>query len=67
MPRPLSNTAIAVLQALAGGLRYGFDIIDATGLPSGTIYPALGKLEDAGLVIARTAYLSADSPAGRIS
>ena len=53
MPRPLSNSAVAVLQALAGGLRHGFDIIDATGLPSGTVYPALGKLEDAGLVVSR--------------
>lgn len=50
MPRGLSNTAIAILQALAGGVQYGFDIIDATGLPSGTVYPALGKLENAGLV-----------------
>jgi DNA-binding PadR family transcriptional regulator len=51
--RPLSNSAVAILQAIAGGVRHGFDIIDATGLPSGTVYPALGKLEDAGLVSSR--------------
>ena len=37
-----------VLQAIALGAQYGFDIIDATGLPSGTIYPALRRLEGAG-------------------
>jgi DNA-binding PadR family transcriptional regulator len=37
-----------VLQAVARGCRYGFDIIDATGLPSGTVYPALRRLEAAG-------------------
>jgi DNA-binding PadR family transcriptional regulator len=34
-----------VLQALANGVRHGFDIIDATGLPSGTVYPILRRLE----------------------
>jgi DNA-binding PadR family transcriptional regulator len=39
-----------VLQALANGYRHGFDIIDVTGLPGGTVYPALGKLEADGFV-----------------
>ncbi len=39
-----------VLTAIAGGLRHGFDIIDATGLRSGTVYPILRRLEDAGLL-----------------
>ena len=38
------------MQAIAGGYQYGFDIIDQTGLPSGTVYPALGRLERDGLV-----------------
>ena len=42
--------ALRVLQALAGGSEYGFDIIDATTLPSGTVYPALSRLERDGLV-----------------
>jgi PadR family transcriptional regulator PadR len=40
----------AILQALAGGYRYGFDIMDVSGLPSGTVYPALRRLEQTGLV-----------------
>ena len=39
-----------VLHALANGFRHGFDIIDATELPSGTVYPILSKLEAADLV-----------------
>ena len=47
---PLSYTALFVLQALAQGYRFGFDVMDATGLPSGTVYPALRRLESLGLV-----------------
>ena len=39
-----------VLQALAVGHQYGFDVMDATGLPSGTVYPVLRRLEKEGLV-----------------
>jgi DNA-binding PadR family transcriptional regulator len=46
----LSYTALFVLQALAQGYRFGFDIMDATNLPSGTVYPALRRLEALGLV-----------------
>ena len=46
----LSYAALFVLQALAQGHRFGFDIMDATGLPSGTIYPALRRLESLGHV-----------------
>jgi DNA-binding PadR family transcriptional regulator len=48
--RRLSVAAVGVLQAVANGFEYGFDVIDATGLPSGTVYPALGRLERDGLV-----------------
>jgi DNA-binding PadR family transcriptional regulator len=48
--RRLSITAVCVLQAISGGYQYGFDIIDQTGLPSGTVYPALGRLERDGLL-----------------
>lgn len=51
MPMPrLSRSAVHVLHALAHGARYGFDIIDRTGLGSATVYPTLGKLEDAGFI-----------------
>ena len=39
-----------VLQALACGHHHGFDVMDATGLPSGTVYPMLRRLEKEGLV-----------------
>jgi len=44
-PKPLSLSAVAVLDAIARQIRHGFDIMDATGLPSGTVYPILGRLE----------------------
>lgn len=46
----LSYAALFVLQALAQGHRYGFDVMEATRLPSGTIYPALRRLEALGFV-----------------
>jgi len=52
-PRPLSLSAVAVLGAIANEIRHGFDIMDATGLPSGTVYPVLGRLERDGYVRAR--------------
>jgi DNA-binding PadR family transcriptional regulator len=39
-----------VLQALARGSHYGFDIMDATSLPSGTVYPILRRLDREGLL-----------------
>jgi PadR family transcriptional regulator PadR len=48
--RRLSVTAVGILQAIASGFEYGFDIIDHTGLPSGTVYPALSRLERDGYV-----------------
>ena len=41
---------VAILQALERGRRFGFDIMDATGLTSGTVYPALERLEELGHV-----------------
>ena len=49
----LSLSATVVLQAVAGAYGYGFDIMDATGLPSGTVYPALRRMEAAGLVTSK--------------
>lgn len=42
-----------VLEALAAGRHHGFDIMDATDLPSGTVYPILRRIEDEGLVRSR--------------
>jgi PadR family transcriptional regulator PadR len=46
----LSLAALTVLHAVASGTHHGFDIIDATGLPSGTVYPALTRMERDGLL-----------------
>ena len=46
----LSYSATAILQAVANGYQYGFDVMDVTGLPSGTVYPALRRLEHGDLV-----------------
>ena len=46
----LSYAAFFVMHALARGHKYGFDVMDATGLPSGTVYPALRRLEALGLI-----------------
>jgi PadR family transcriptional regulator PadR len=49
----LSTSAAVILQALANGYQYGFDVMDITGLPSGTVYPALRRMEQAGFVNSR--------------
>ena len=41
----LSHTAAMILQAIGAGYGYGFSIMEMTGLPSGTVYPALRRLE----------------------
>lgn len=46
----LSYTGLFVLQALSQGHKFGFDVMDVTNLPSGTVYPALRRLETLGLV-----------------
>jgi DNA-binding PadR family transcriptional regulator len=61
----LSYAALFVLQALAQGYRFGFDIMDATGLPSGTIYPALRRLESQGFVTSSWEDEEAAKKAGR--
>ena len=41
----LSHTAAMILQSIHAGCVYGFVIMERTGLPSGTVYPALRRLE----------------------
>ncbi len=47
---PLSHTAALILGAIAAGDGYGFSVMEITGLPSGTVYPALRRLERDGLI-----------------
>ena len=49
----LTHTTALILQAVASGYRYGFDVMQATGLPSGTVYPALRRMEDRELLRSR--------------
>lgn len=49
-PTPLSYNGALVLQAMTQGFAYGFEIMRAAHLPSGTVYPLLRRLEADGLV-----------------
>ena|SRR5947209_2017024 len=46
----LSHTSALILRVIHSGRLYGFDVMEATGLPSGTIYPALRRLEQLELI-----------------
>jgi PadR family transcriptional regulator, regulatory protein PadR len=50
-PQP-SPAAMQILHAMANGpvYVYGLRVIELTGLPSGTVYPAMRRLERDGLV-----------------
>jgi PadR family transcriptional regulator PadR len=50
-PKP-SHAAMQILRAMADGplYIYGLKVIGMTGLPSGTVYPALRRLERDGLL-----------------
>ena len=50
---PLTFGQVSILHAIADGSRFGFDIMDATGLTSGTVYPTLDKLESVGYLSSR--------------
>ena len=41
----LSHTAAMILRAVNEGYIYGFSVMEMTGLPSGTVYPAMRRLE----------------------
>ncbi len=47
----ISHTAALILHTIGSGYAYGFDIMEVTGLPSGTIYPALRRLEKESLIL----------------
>jgi DNA-binding PadR family transcriptional regulator len=49
----LSHTAAMILQAIHAGQIYGFSVMEMTGLPSGTVYPAMRRLERDGLILSR--------------
>ena len=52
MPRSLGITSLQILGAIRANSGYGLEIVTRTGLPSGTVYPTLGRLKRSGLVTA---------------
>ena len=50
MPRRLGITTLQLLSAIRDGEVYGLELVAATGLPSGTVYPTLGRLRKRGLI-----------------
>jgi PadR family transcriptional regulator PadR len=44
VPR-LSHTSAMILQGIGAGHIYGYTVMEVTGLPSGTVYPALRRME----------------------
>jgi PadR family transcriptional regulator, regulatory protein PadR len=51
-PRLTHITAL-ILQAIDAGFVYGFSIMEMTGLPSGTVYPAMRRMEEDQLIGSR--------------
>jgi PadR family transcriptional regulator, regulatory protein PadR len=49
----LTYVTALILQAIDAGFVYGFSIMDVTGLPSGTIYPAMRRMEEDRLIRSR--------------
>lgn len=65
----ISHTSALILQTIGSGYEYGFDLMETTGLPSGTIYPALRRLERESLILGtweeRRSAVSQDRPRRR--
>jgi DNA-binding PadR family transcriptional regulator len=55
MPREprLTHITALILHAIDAGFVYGFSIMEMTGLPSGTVYPAVRRMEEDQLIRSR--------------
>jgi len=60
----LTYASAVILEEIADGCAYGFQVIDTTGLPSGTVYPALRRMEAAGLIEASWDHIGAEKSGG---
>ena len=49
----LTFATAAILNAVSNGYSFGFDIVDITGMPGGTVYPALRRLEESGYLTSK--------------
>ena len=61
----MTYATASVVQALALGYRYGFDIAVATGLRGGTVYPILRRLQDAGMATSQWEPVELSRDSGR--
>jgi PadR family transcriptional regulator PadR len=64
-PIRITHATALILQAIASGKRHGFQIMEVTGLPSGTVYPVLRRLEREGAVGSEWEDAEAARDAGR--
>ena len=64
-PIRLTHATALICQALASGSRHGFQIMDVTGLASGTVYPVLRRLEKEKAVVSEWEDEVEASAAGR--
>ena len=55
----LSHTSALILQSIGAANHYGFGVMEVTGLPSGTVYPALRRLERDRLIVSHWEELQA--------
>jgi DNA-binding PadR family transcriptional regulator len=53
MGRQLGYATVAILRAVRDGYGYGTDIMERTGLPSGTVYPTLSRMDERGYLRSR--------------
>lgn len=58
----LSHTSALILQSIGAAHHYGFDVMVVTGLPSGTVYPALRRLEQERLIVSRWEQVATAQP-----
>ena len=63
--RALGAATVAILRALHEGHRFGLDMMDTTGLASGTVYPTLARMEARGYVRSQWEDEEAARQAGR--
>jgi len=61
----MTQVTALVLRAVAAGYEFGFDVMEACDLPSGTAYPALRRLEKSGLLKSRWEGMKAAHSEGR--
>jgi DNA-binding PadR family transcriptional regulator len=61
----ITQPTALTLQALTRGHSYAFDIMHVTGLPSGTVYPLLRRLEREKCVVSKWEDARAAHDAGR--